>query len=140
MGELEPHAGTVGGRALMRIFLALASSPNPTFASDLWKWNLHDPLVEMHRRVEAARVYTREVARRYDAGEQPLVEALHAKKLGVDTASYCTDEAVQIHGGMGYSRELPVERYFRDAKITEIYEGTSEIQRLVISRSELGLK
>jgi alkylation response protein AidB-like acyl-CoA dehydrogenase len=53
---------------------------------------------------------------------------------------YVTHQAVQIHGGMGYSRELPLERYFRDAKITEIYEGTSEIQRLVISRSELGLK
>ncbi len=50
---------------------------------------------------------------------------------------FCAHAAVQIHGGVGYSRELPVERYFRDAKITEIYEGTSEIQRHVISRSEL---
>ena len=50
---------------------------------------------------------------------------------------FCAHTAVQIHGGMGYSRELPVERYFRDAKITEIYEGTSEIQRLVIARNEL---
>jgi len=47
---------------------------------------------------------------------------------------------VQIHGGMGYSKELPLERYFRDAKITEIYEGTSEIQRMVIARNELGLR
>jgi alkylation response protein AidB-like acyl-CoA dehydrogenase len=53
---------------------------------------------------------------------------------------FCTHAAIQIHGGMGYSKEYPVERYFRDAKITEIYEGTSEIQRLVISRGELGLK
>ena len=53
---------------------------------------------------------------------------------------FCAHAAVQIHGGIGYSKELPVERFFRDAKITEIYEGTSEIQRLVISRAELGFK
>jgi alkylation response protein AidB-like acyl-CoA dehydrogenase len=47
---------------------------------------------------------------------------------------------VQIHGGRGYSKEMPLERYFRDAKITEIYEGTSEIQRLVIARNETGLR
>jgi alkylation response protein AidB-like acyl-CoA dehydrogenase len=52
---------------------------------------------------------------------------------------FCAHAAVQIHGGVGYSKEFPVERYFRDAKITEIYEGTSEIQRVVISRQELGL-
>jgi len=53
---------------------------------------------------------------------------------------FVAHNAVQIHAGMGYSKELPVERYFRDAKITEIYEGTSEIQRLVISRLETGLR
>jgi alkylation response protein AidB-like acyl-CoA dehydrogenase len=53
---------------------------------------------------------------------------------------FCAHQAVQIHAGMGYSKELPIERYFRDAKITEIYEGTSEIQRLVIARNELGLR
>jgi alkylation response protein AidB-like acyl-CoA dehydrogenase len=63
-----------------------------------------------------------------------------AKLFASETAMWVTHQAVQIHGGMGYSKELPIERYFRDAKITEIYEGTSEIQRLVISRSELGLK
>ena len=63
-----------------------------------------------------------------------------AKLFASETAMFVAHAAVQIHGGMGYSRELPIERYFRDAKITEIYEGTSEIQRLVISRSELGLR
>jgi alkylation response protein AidB-like acyl-CoA dehydrogenase len=53
---------------------------------------------------------------------------------------WISHQAVQIHGGMGYSKEMPIERYFRDAKITEIYEGTSEIQRLVISRLETGLR
>jgi hypothetical protein len=53
---------------------------------------------------------------------------------------YIAHAAVQIHGGIGFSKELPVERYFRDAKITEIYEGTSEIQRLVISRLETGIR
>ena len=63
-----------------------------------------------------------------------------AKLFASETATFCADAAVQIHGGMGYSKELPVERYYRDSKITTIYEGTSEIQRLVISRMELGLR
>jgi acyl-CoA dehydrogenase len=84
-------------------------------------------LVEMHRRVEAARVYTREVARRYDAGEQPLVEALHAKKLGVDAASYCVEDAVQLHGGTGYMHGTEVERHYRDARILGIGGGANEV-------------
>ena len=84
-------------------------------------------LVEMHRRVEAARVYTREVARRYDAGEQPLVEALHAKKLGVDSAAYCVDQAVQLHGGTGYMHGTEVERHYRDARILPIGGGATEV-------------
>jgi alkylation response protein AidB-like acyl-CoA dehydrogenase len=62
-----------------------------------------------------------------------------AKLFASETAVHCANEAVQIHGAMGYSKELPVERYYRDAKITDIYEGTSEIQRVVISRIELEL-
>ena len=62
-----------------------------------------------------------------------------AKLFASDTANYCATEAVQIHGGMGYSQEMPLERYFRDAKITQIYEGTSEIQRMVIARNLTGL-
>jgi alkylation response protein AidB-like acyl-CoA dehydrogenase len=63
-----------------------------------------------------------------------------AKLFASETATFVADEAVQIHGGMGYSKELPVERYYRDAKITQIYEGTSEIQRIVIARMETELK
>ncbi|MEO8748550.1 MAG: acyl-CoA dehydrogenase family protein [Rhodanobacter sp.] len=67
-------------------------------------------------------------------------EAAMAKLVASEAAMWIAHQAVQIHGGMGYSREMPIERYFRDAKITEIYEGTSEIQRLVIARAETGLR
>jgi alkylation response protein AidB-like acyl-CoA dehydrogenase len=67
-------------------------------------------------------------------------EAAVAKLTASEAAMWITHQAVQIHGGMGYSKEMPLERYFRDAKITEIYEGTSEIQRLVIARAETGLR
>ncbi len=67
-------------------------------------------------------------------------EASVAKLVASEAAMWISHQAVQIHGGMGYSKEMPVERYFRDAKITEIYEGTSEIQRLVIARAETGLR
>ena len=67
-------------------------------------------------------------------------EASVAKLVASEAAMWITHQAVQIHGGMGYSREMPLERYFRDAKITEIYEGTSEIQRMVIARNETGLR
>ncbi|HZJ23684.1 MAG TPA: acyl-CoA dehydrogenase family protein, partial [Anaerolineales bacterium] len=101
-------------------------------------------IADMKTRIEASRllIYNAALAKersKKDGGRYSL-EASMAKLFASETAMYVTHAAVQIHGGMGYSKELPVERYFRDAKITEIYEGTSEIQRLVISRSELGLK
>jgi len=67
-------------------------------------------------------------------------EASVAKLTASEAAMWISHQAVQIHGGMGYSKEMPLERYFRDAKITEIYEGTSEIQRIVIARAETGLR
>ena len=75
-----------------------------------------------------------------ETGQRYTTEASMAKLFASETAMFATHAAVQIHGGMGYSKELPVERYFRDAKITEIYEGTSEIQRMVIARNELQLR
>jgi alkylation response protein AidB-like acyl-CoA dehydrogenase len=101
-------------------------------------------IADMKTRIEASRllVYNAAMAkeRSKTTGERFTPQAAMAKLFASETAMFAAHTAVQIHGGMGYSKELPVERYFRDAKITEIYEGTSEIQRLVIARSELGLK
>ena len=73
-------------------------------------------------------------------GRRFTLEGSVAKLVASEAAIFCAHAAVQSHAGMGYSKELPIERYFRDAKITEIYEGTSEIQRLVIARQETGLR
>ncbi len=101
-------------------------------------------LADMKTRLEAARLLTLKAAwnkkRAADAGLRNTTEASCAKLFASEAAMFITHNAVQIHGGMGYSRELPIERYFRDAKITEIYEGTSEIQRMVIARQETGLR
>jgi alkylation response protein AidB-like acyl-CoA dehydrogenase len=100
-------------------------------------------IADMKTRIEASRlmVYNAAMAkeRAKTSGERFTLQASTAKLFASETAMFCAHAAIQIHGGMGYSKELPVERYFRDAKVTEIYEGTSEIQRLVISRAELGL-
>ncbi len=101
-------------------------------------------IADMKTRIEASRqlIYNAVLAKERSklTGERYTLEASMAKLFASETAMFVTHAAVQIHGGMGYSKELPVERYFRDAKITEIYEGTSEIQRLVIARHELGLR
>ncbi len=101
-------------------------------------------IADMKSRIEAARalIYNAALAKEKakETGARYTLEASMAKLFASETAMYCAWAAVQIHGGMGYSKELPVERYFRDAKITEIYEGTSEIQRLVIARLETGLR
>ncbi len=101
-------------------------------------------LADMKTRIEASRllVYNAAIAKQNakDSNTRFTLEASIAKLFASETAMFVAHAAVQVHGGMGYSREYPVERYFRDAKITEIYEGTSEIQRLVISRLETGLR
>jgi alkylation response protein AidB-like acyl-CoA dehydrogenase len=101
-------------------------------------------LADMKTQIEASRLLIYQAAlakqRSKESGDRYTLEASMAKLFASEAAMFCSHAAVQIHGGMGYSKELPVERYFRDAKITEIYEGTSEIQRLVISRLELNIK
>jgi glutaryl-CoA dehydrogenase (non-decarboxylating) len=105
---------------------------------------IQQKLADMKTRVEASRllVYQAALAKSeaLASGERYSLEASMAKLFASETAMWVTTQAIQIHGGMGYSKELPVERYFRDAKITEIYEGTSEIQRMVIARHLTGLR
>lgn len=91
-------------------------------------------LADMATRIKAARLLTYEAAWRKDQGLPFAKDAAMAKVFASETAMWVATKAVQLHGSNGYSKEYPVERFFRDAKITEIYEGTSEIQRLVISR------
>jgi acyl-CoA dehydrogenase len=95
-------------------------------------------LVDMATDIEAARLLTHRAARLRDAGLPYTREAAMAKMRASDTAMRVTVDALQVHGGVGYSRELPLERYVRDAKVTQIYEGTNQIQREVIAREMLG--
>lgn len=92
-------------------------------------------LADMSTRIEASRLLIYKAAVMKDKGLACSREAAQAKLFSSETANFVTNKAVQIHGGYGYSREYPVERLLRDARITEIYEGTSEIQRMVIARS-----
>jgi acyl-CoA dehydrogenase len=91
-------------------------------------------LADMATRVDAARLLVWQAARRLDAGQEVTKEAAMAKLFASETAMWCTWAAVQTLGGWGYSREYPVEKWMRDAKLEEIEEGTSDIQRLIISR------
>ncbi len=105
---------------------------------------IQQKLADMKCRVEASRllIYQAALAKVAAAkgGGRYSMEASMAKLFASETAMWVTTQAIQIHGGMGYSKDMPLERYFRDAKITEIYEGTSEIQRMVIARSLTGLR
>jgi butyryl-CoA dehydrogenase len=94
-------------------------------------------LAEMATQIDASRLLLYRAAALKDGGKPFSAEAAMAKLHCSDTAKAVTDRAVQIHGGYGYSKEYDVERYFRDAKVTQIYEGTSEVQKMVIARSIL---
>jgi alkylation response protein AidB-like acyl-CoA dehydrogenase len=94
-------------------------------------------LAEMQQRIDASRLLIYRAATLKDEGKPHKCEAAMAKLYASVSSNWCAKEAVQIHGGAGYCTDFPVERYFRDARITEIYEGTTEIQRHVIARSLL---
>jgi alkylation response protein AidB-like acyl-CoA dehydrogenase len=105
---------------------------------------IQNKIADMKVRIEASRLLTLQAAWSKEqcqkTGGKNTFNASIAKLFASETAMFVTHQALQIHGGMGYSKELPLERYFRDAKITEIYEGTSEIQRVLIGRHETGLR
>ncbi len=105
---------------------------------------IQQKLADMKIRVEASRLLIYKAALAKEAskktGQRYTLESCIAKTFASETAMWVATQAIQVHGGMGYSRELPIERYFRDAKVTEIYEGTSEVQRMVIARLETGLR
>jgi len=90
-------------------------------------------LADMATEIDAARLLTRKAAWKQDTGARFTMDAAIAKLYASEMSTRVTHKAIQVHGGYGYSREYPVERMYRDARITEIYEGTSEIQRLVIA-------
>ena len=104
--------------------------PIAAFQAIQWK------IADMKTRIDAARLLTHRAAWAKDQGGRYTQEAAMAKLFASETSHYVTNEALQVFGGNGYSKEFPVERHFRDAKITEIYEGTSEAQRMVIAAME----
>lgn len=95
--------------------------------------NTQFQIADMETKVQAARLLVRSAHWKKDNGMPYSVDAAMAKLFAAETAMEVTTKAVQLHGGYGYTREYPVERMMRDAKITEIYEGTSEVQRMVIA-------
>ena len=105
---------------------------------------IQQKIADMKIRIEASRllIYKAALAKEEykTTGRRYTLESCMAKTFASETAMWVTTQAIQIHAGMGYSKELPIERYFRDAKVTEIYEGTSEIQRMVIARLETELR
>jgi alkylation response protein AidB-like acyl-CoA dehydrogenase len=99
---------------------------------------IQQKLADMQTEIEAARALVWRAARLKQASKPHTIEGAQAKLYASRVARHWTGEAIQILGGYGYTKEFPAERYYRDAKVTEIYEGTSEIQRLVIARALLG--
>jgi butyryl-CoA dehydrogenase len=138
-GRIGIAAQAVGiGRAALEASLKYAAERRtfgmPICDHQVIRFKLADMAVE----IDAARLLTLRAAALKDSGKPFTRESAMAKLFASEAAMHSAIEAVQIHGGYGYTKEFKVERYFRDAKVTEIYEGTSEVQRLVIAGQVLG--
>ncbi|MBU0742743.1 acyl-CoA dehydrogenase family protein [bacterium] len=129
------------GRACLEATVRYAGQ-REAFGKHLWNLDvIRHKIADMAARLHAARLTALHAATLKDAGRPFTKEAAMAKLLATEAAGYAADEAVQIHGGYGYMKEYDVERWYRDVRVTRIYEGASEIQRLVIARhviKELG--
>lgn len=135
IGRIQVAARALGvGAAALADALAYAQQ-REAFGKPIWQHqSVGNLLADMATRLEAARQLTRYAARRYDAGDRADLEAGMAKLFASETAMAVALDAVRVHGGNGYSTEYDVERYFRDAPLMIVGEGTNEIQRTVIAR------
>ncbi|MCY1395993.1 Acryloyl-CoA reductase (NADH) [compost metagenome] len=137
-GRVEVAAMSLGiARAAMEYALKWVDErqigPKPLAAYQGTQWRIAD----MHTQLEAARMLTMKAAARRDSGERFSLESATAKLFAAEACGFITDAALQLHGGYGYIRDLPLERFVRDARILRIFEGTSEVQKIIISRAVL---
>ncbi len=138
-GRLSVAAGAVGiARACLEASIKYAKERH-AFGRPIGRFQMiKDKIAQMSTEVDAARLLVMRAAQKRDLGEDNTLEVSQAKLFSAQVVMKAADEAVQIHGGYGYSSEFPVERYFRDAKVCSIYEGTNEIQKLIISNAVIG--
>jgi acyl-CoA dehydrogenase len=138
IGRVSLAAGAVGSSQHL-LELAIAHSKRrvqfgkPIAANQAIQWMLADSAVEIH----AARLMVYDAAAKLDRGVRASTEAAMVKVYASEMAGRVVDRVLQIHGGMGYMKESPVERAYRDARILRIYEGTSEVQRMIIAEELL---
>jgi alkylation response protein AidB-like acyl-CoA dehydrogenase len=135
-GRIGIAAQAVGiARAALEAAVAYAKERTQFGVKIVQHASVANQLADMHTRLNAARLMVHHAARLRAAGVPCLSEASQAKLLASETAEWVCSRAIQVHGGYGYVRDYPVERHYRDARVTQIYEGTSEIQRLLIART-----
>ena len=134
-GRIGIAAQALGiARAALEAALAYAKERNQFGKKIVEHQSIANLLADMHTRINAARLMILHAAKMRDAGLPCLSEASQAKLYSSELAEWVCSKAIQIHGGYGYLEDYPVERFYRDARITQIYEGTSEVQRMVIAR------
>lgn len=134
-GRIGIAAQALGiARAALEAALAYAKERNQFGKKIVEHQSIANMLADMHTRINAARLMILHAAKMRDAGLPCLSEASQAKLYASELAEWVCSKAIQIHGGYGYLEDYPVARLYRDARITQIYEGTSEVQRMVIAR------